>query len=110
MQFATCDTQLALGTDAALPVLRKIIIALLSFDRTCRRRYVTSASSRERTSDFIGAFDASIATKYHIPIPEIPSTLMLEKDDNCTFIYYTNRLLSFLSIYRKFFPHFQKII
>jgi len=96
LQFVTCDTQLAIGT---LPALRKIIIASLIVRPYTSSPLLCHLRLESRTSDFIGAFDASIATKYHIPIPEIPSTLALEKDDNCTFIYYINRLLSFLSIY-----------
>lgn len=52
LQFATRHRY---RRDDVLPALRKIIIALLSFGRTCRRRYVISASSRERMSPILSA-------------------------------------------------------
>lgn len=45
------------------PALRKIIIALLSLDRTCRRYVTFALSQRTNLADLIGAFDASISTE-----------------------------------------------
>lgn len=117
LQFATCDTRLAIGTaDDALPALRKIIIALLSLGRTChRRRYVISPRlgvANEHRRFYRGAFDASTKwTQYHITTPDIKFFSDAGKGMIITRVLTTriNRSLSFLSIYReKFFPHYWK--